>query len=93
MKKGVCKHALIHTKRAGLCKLPEEFKHLTGGKKRKRGRPKKTAPALCPQLGDYVPELPSAQPALEAGDAEVLALPAPEPLVTRSQGKKPISSA
>ena len=93
VKKGVCKHALIHTKRAGLCKLPEEFKHLTGGKKRKRGRPKKTAPALCPQLGDYVPELPSAQPALEAGDAEVLALPAPEPRMTRSRGKKPISSA
>jgi len=93
VKKGVCKHALIHTKRAGLCSLPKEFRHLTGGVKRKRGAPRKTAPALSVQLGDYLPAIASAQPALEAGDAEVPALPAPEPRVTRSRGRVDISGA
>ena len=93
VKKGVCKHALIHTKRAGLCSLPKEFRHLTGGVKRKRGAPRKTAPALSVQLGDYLPSIPSAQPALEAGGAEVPALSAPEPRVTRSRGRVDISSA
>jgi hypothetical protein len=39
----------------GGCELPDAYKHGTTMRKRKRGRPKKTKPALTRQHGDFVP--------------------------------------
>ena len=52
---GVCKHGLLQTMLSGGCELPDAYKHGTTMRKRKRGRPKKTKPALTRQHGDFVP--------------------------------------
>jgi hypothetical protein len=54
-KYGVCKHGLLQTMLSGGCELPDAYKHGTTMRKRKKGRPKKTKPALTRQPGDFVP--------------------------------------
>lgn len=87
-KQGVCKHSLLQTKRKGETTMPDEFRHLTNGEKRKRGAPRKTAPALVKQVGDFLPPIASPQPALEDVPGEVVALPEPEPRVTRARASR-----
>ena len=53
-KRGICKHALVHTHHVGLCSIPEDFQQ--GNMKRKRGvgRPKRTKGALERQPGEQM---------------------------------------
>ena len=79
----MCKHALVQTKRKGETTMPDEYRHLTNGKKRKRGRREKPHLRSSSRWG-ILPPVASPQPALEDVPDEVVALPAPEPRSTRA---------
>ena len=53
-KRGICKHALVHTHYMKLCCVPEAFEQGTTYRRRKPGRPRKTRGALERQPGEVL---------------------------------------